>query len=767
MNQNGTFSISLWCLLFSLLFSDLSSAQICRIYGTVLDSASRESLPTATITISELGIEAIANHHGYYQISLPCNRTFTLIYRFVGYLPDTLEISIAQDTCINVSLQIVTLETVEVNASQERTTIGVFSIPVSRIKAIPVLLGEVDLFKSMALLPGISVGTEGSSGLYVRGGSPDQNLVLLDGSTVYNTSHLFGFISTFQPSAVKDIQVIKGGFPARYGGRLSSVINITMREGNRKERKYENNFGLLNTSLVREGPLQRGKGSYLFAARLAQLGIISLITLPNYYNGDPWLLAGMYDFNGKLNFQLRDSSRLFFSIYSGDDVWGTKQKFSSGEHGSTFLNWGNKTISLRYIKTFSPALFSQSMLNYNYFAYGVGVDSRLPAKGKRSVKFATSIQEVTARQWFTWDISPKHSLYFGLEGAIPVFKPNDVRLFLNDTLIERSAGSSQYIQAFSSALFLEDEWNLLPALKLNAGLRWSIYNVKGATFNNPEPRITMDYKIDNKQRWQLGYSRMVQFVHLITNSSNGLSNDLWLPATPRIPPQLADQFYGGWSIDFDMASVGSEVFYKKLRNQAELAQGANFLFNGSLDWQDIIETGGTGTVYGWELFLNKHKGKLTGWIAYTLSWNQRQFNGFNQGKPYPFQYDRRHDIAITLNYQLNSRIRCASNFIFQTGHALTLPEASHEVFYPNGEIILLPYYPSKNNHRMPNYHRLDFSFHYDYTTKRGRNASLTLGGYNIYGQPNPIYIEQEGEPVKLKIVTLFRFIPSLNYTVKW
>lgn len=753
-----------WLLVAVAVLSNIFyvSAQIRHISGIISDEAGGEVLPSATVLLLENGSGATANLYGHYQITANAAKSITLIFSYVGYRPDTLQLPAGgTDTTIHVALSAWELATVEVSAARERAAIGVASIPVSRLRAVPVLLGEADLFKALTLLPGISSGVEGTTGLLVRGGSADQNLVLLDGSVVYNTSHLFGFVSVFQPSAIKDIQVIKGGFPARYGGRLSSVVNVTMKDGNTKAHRREASLGLINSSLTLEGPLGKNS-SYLLAGRMAHSALLSLATLPAYHNGDYLIFAGMYDFNGKLNFQLPNGGRLFISAYAGDDMWGTKEK-QTDNRGTVLLGWGNKTASIRYIQNYSPALFGQTMLNFNDFTYWANIQSKHSTDGLFTMRVASRIRELTARQWFSWTVSQQHYLHFGLEASRPVFRPNATEVSRDKIPVDDFTSPGDTVRALSGAVFLEDEWTPAAGWKIHAGLRAAVYRTAGQNYPSLEPRLSVEYQLSGNQRIQLGYSRMTQFVHLITSGGAGLPNDIWLPATERIPPQRSDQIHAGWAKDFKGFSLTVEAFAKQLYQQTELTQGASFVLNGNTDWQGLVESGGRGRVYGLEWLINKQEGRWNGWLAYTLSWNTRQFANINRGEPFPFRYDRRHDLSITGTYQVNARLKLSSNFIFQTGNAFTLLSSVQEDLWGDFHHV----YSDKNNQRMPAYHRLDLNAHYEYLTRKKRTATLIFGAYNIYGHPNAFFVESQGTPPRFERVTLFRFIPAFSYTVKW
>lgn len=403
------------------------------------------------------------------------------------------------------------------------------------------------------------------------------------------------------------------------------------------------------------------------------------------------------------------------------------------------------------------------MLNFNDFTYWVNIQARSNRDGLLSMRVASRIRELTARQWFSWTASPKHYLHFGMEASTPVFRPNATQVRREKILVDDFTSPGDTVRAFSGAVFVEDEWTPAANWKIHSGLRAALYRVSGQNYPSLEPRLSVEYKLPDNQRIQAGYSRMTQFVHLLTSGGAGLPNDIWIPATTRIPPQQSDQIHVGWAKDYQGFSLTVEAFAKQLYQQTELTQGASFVLNGNTDWESLVESGGKGRVYGLEWLLNKQEGRWNGWLAYTLSWNNRQFANINQGKPYPFRYDRRHDISLTALYRVSSRLKLSSNFVYQTGHAITLPGFVQETLWGSFRRV----YPTKNNQRMPAYHRLDLSANYEYLTRKKRMALLSFGAYNIYGQPNAFFVDSTGVPVRFERVTLFRFIPAFSYTVRW
>lgn len=751
-------------------------AQRVHISGYLTDAATGESLPGAVVWLPEAAIGAAANEFGYYSLSIPANTDLLLVFQHVGYEPDTLRLTLAEDRQLSRALHIRTLTTVEVKASQTPPILGQTAVPLSRLRAVPVMLGEPDLFKSLGMLPGIATGTEGTVGLYVRGGSPDQNLVLLDGSTVYNNGHLFGFVSAFHPTILKDAQVYKGAFPARYGGRLSSVMQLTMKDGDNQQPRREASLGIINSNLSLEGPLREGQSSYIIGGRFAHSGLLTLLTIPNYHKGEPWLFAGLYDVNGKLSFKLRDSSRLSVSLYAGDDLWGSKLK-DADQRSQTLVQWGNRTLGLRYAKAWSPRLFSQTLLNFNTFSYAIRLKVKDPGESERTLKFSnvSRIAEWTLRQQYSWALH-RHTLYFGAELIRHAFRPTYVTVTQDDVRLDSLfTVSRQLIRPWSGAAYLEDVWKIGPGWELSVGLRWSVYRLPDTAFYNPEPRLRLQWQRPNGDTWQLAGSRMTQYVHLLTTSGTGVPNDLWLPATRRVPPQRSHILSAGWSRSYPAWFISLEGYYKWLDEQIDLEPGGGFFQGLSQSWETTIATQGEGRIAGVELLIRKDLGPLTGWLGYTYSWNTRRFATINNGEAYPFKFDRRHDLECSFVHLRPDGWRAAVNVVLQTGAPITLPEAVHYDLFGQRESV----YVRRNNQRLPLYHRVDLTISKEFLTRRRqRRAEFVLGVYNLLGARNALYIEtsgrsvyQSGRPVgrqlRFRKTYFFRFVPALYYSWRW
>lgn len=758
---------------FGLNNSYVLKAQNCMVYGYVKEKASNEPIIGAYVFTPTLEIGTTTNTQGFYSLSIKCGTSATIIFQSLGFQSDTLSLKITKDSFFNRVLDVFNLTTVEVSAEPLSSDLGHRQISIQELEHVPNLLGEPDPIKSISLLPGIASGPEGTVGLHVRGGSPDQNLFLLDGSTIYNNGHLFGFISVFSSGVIKTIDVYKGYFPSRYGGRLSSILDITMKDGNRKEVKKEGSFGLINSNFQIEGPLSNGKGSYILSGRAAHSGIMSLATLANYNRGEPWIFAGMYDFNGKLTYVFPNESKLSLSLYAGDDFWGSKVRENSGI-GNSLLTWGNKTISLRYTRLWSKKLFGQSYLNYNQFTNNFQINQRFDKNLKLDSKLVNKalVEEWSFRQQLEWSYSAKGELSFGGRFTAHHFLPVFFKA-MSET-VEASQKSDDFY-LISVAAFVSNDIQL-ERVGVKSGMNWSIYSIEGNVFQNLEPRIQLSYSFNKHFQWQASYSRMIQYIHLVTTGGAGLPYDFWLPAIPSAPPQQSDVFATGLQYSGSKATIQLEAFYKKFKNQVDLPSGNNLVVgNSKYFWAESLILNGEGKAYGLEFLLEKKIGKLTGWIGYTWSRSFRQFQQINQGESFPYNFDRPHDLELAFNYQFSKKWSVSSNFVYQTGRPISIPEALIKNIFGRNEIIYL----KRNNSRVPDYNRLDVQFSKNFKTKKkNRDATLSFGLYNAYGRPNTQYLDLGGHVVSIKSKNdgvqyfvenyhFFRFIPSVNYKLKW
>ncbi len=760
---------------FSLLFVGLSSLLTAQIVlsGTITDKANGEALIGANIYALSHQKGSTTNTYGFYSLTIPV--TDTLVVSYVGY--ESKRIFVNTSKSLSIELTTSLLPEIEITATANQPVeekIGKVNISVAELKRLPVILGETDIIKSLALTPGISTGTEGTAGLFVRGGTPDQNLVLLDGATVYNISHLFGFLSVFNPETVKDVTLLKGAFPAEYGGRLSSVVDVRMKDGNKKEKKRQYKLGLISSSWLSEGPLNN-KTSYMFGIRTSYLGLIGLPSYIGFAAKDEGAAVTywMYDTNFKLHHQLNDKEQLFYSFYAGNDIIPVREK-SDGINNKINLNWGNITSSIRYTNAINSKLYASATLAFNYFNYRLRVATK-SANTDDGLLNRSTLRDFASRYKLSWYTGANQTIDIGGELIQHGYRPGNVKLF-TDGEVDRSSGQS--IQALSYALYINDKISLSRWLSLNLGLRWSNYHVEKQGYHYLEPRLSLAINPSNNSSIKFGYSEMNQFIHLLTASGGGLPNDIWVPTTAAVPPQRSKQYSVGYSQDIanQAWNVTIESYYKKMNQLIDYQSGESIVFNTNNDWQQLIEQNGTGITYGGEFFLKKNKGYLTGWIGYTLSWNDRRFQNINQNQWFPAKYDRRHDFELTANYKISDRWQFSGNFVYNTGYVVTLPVALLEPYQP--------IFTARNNERTPDYLRLDVGFTLNKKNSRGSDVQWNFSLYNALGRKNPFFVEYKSQFIietannapccssqgirgTVRQGTAFSLLPSFSYAVKF
>jgi hypothetical protein len=709
-----------------------------------------------------------------------------MIVSFTGYKSEIIKLNLQHDTTLNINLKMPLID--EVIVLGNRTTnlggdLNRVSIPMSRIKEIPPFLGEYDLIKALALTPGVNSGTDGSSSLFVRGGSSDQNLVLLDGATIYSTSHLFGFISVFNPEAISHAELFKGNFPARYGGRLSSVLNITMKEGNTQKNETSMTVGPINSQITNQGPLFKGKASYLLSGRATYT---SLITVPLYFiigKNNSMFNYLMYDLNAKINYTFNEREKLFLSVYSGNDYWNVNDKVNT-QRSNVGFNWGNSMASLRYTRQFTNRLFSVSQLTLNRFSFNYKIIEESLAKPPEyeptSASTGSKVFDFTAKQRFEISTGLRNAMVFGFDLANQVFYPDYYKLKNLNLGTNLADSRNNRYEFFSAAIYVEDRFQLTEWLGLNGGLRYASQFLKGITYHSLEPRIEAEAKTTHDLGLSLAYSHMSQPVFQLTNTGQGLPLDVWAPITKNLRPSEADQWSAGVKKDLKTfpVSIQAEVYYKRMSGLIDYNQGVSFVTNISKSWEQNIVQNGIGKSYGFELMVSKTTGKLNAWFGYTLARNYRKFEEINDGKWYFARFDRTHDFETTLAYKINKKWKCSMNFVYNTGQPATLATTMHEdVFGTN-----IPVYTSRNNLRMPDYHRMDISFSKEFLTKRKNlPATISFGAFNVYNRINPFYLTLDdnetfggdgfdnsvGYVSKYKSGTLFGIVPFINYSIKF
>ncbi|MFK8101347.1 MAG: carboxypeptidase-like regulatory domain-containing protein [Saprospiraceae bacterium] len=753
------------------------------ISGYVQDATSGEKLIAANVFDLKSLSGNVTNNYGFYSLTLPQDTVY-LSVSYIGYETVVLPFYLQKDTVLNIQLKSeVELEVVEVVAGkldriEEQTQMSQVNVPIDQIKKIPSLLGEVDVLKVLQLLPGVQAGTEGFNGLYVRGGSPDQNLILLDGVPIYNVSHVLGVFSVFNADAIKTVTLTKGGFPARFGGRLSSVLEINMKEGNMQEYHGEGSIGLVASKLTLEGPIVKDKTSFLISGRRTYIDLLMRPFLDQDVEGStstPTLY--FYDLNAKINHKINDKHRLYLSGYFGADVFKSKDSFRDVEETESGTTWGNSIGAFRWNYLINNKLFSNTTITYSRYNIDIFFEETTRYDGLesfQSARYSSGIEDVGVKVDFDYIPNPRHYIRFGASLTNHTYSPGAFTTqerISGGELIDAIIGRGK-IASNEYALYAEDEIQF-GRLKANVGLHNSAFSVEGKNYFSVQPRVGLRYLLNNGLAIKSSYSQMTQFINLLTNESLSLPTDLWVPSTRSIVPQDSWQVAGGiaktlWK-DFEFTLEG---YYKKMNNVLSYKEGASFIFNLSSDWQDKV-TQGDGEAYGVEFFFQRKRGKTTGWIGYTLSWNNRIFEEINSGREFPFKYDRRHDISLVASHQFNKTISMTAAWIYGTGNSLTLPLFRYNTAVPNGQgglnITEVETIGNKNEFRAPAYHRLDVSIEF-FKKKRKYERKWVISAYNAYNRRNPFYIRpgvnDNGQRV-FKQISLLPIIPSISYNFKF
>lgn len=773
------------------------------ISGYVADASNGEKLIGASLYEPTLRQGATTNRYGFFSLTLPAD-SLRIVVSFIGFRSDTLSIRLERDIRVEFALhplplemQAIEVEAEQVDPIQEQTRMGVVEVPVSQIENAPVLLGEGDLMKTLQLLPGVQSGAEGMSGLYVRGGGPDQNLILLDDAPVYNASHLFGFFSVFNTDAVKHVQLTKAGFPARYGGRLSSVLEVAMKDGNMQSFEAEGSIGLVASQITLQGPIRKERTSFIVSARRTYIDMLIRPFLETDERGGYYF----YDVNAKVHHVASERNRFFLSFYGGNDqFWSdVKDKYAyrnyhSEQETSVDFGWGNFTSTLRWNILFGNRLFGNLTAIYSRYRLSSDIDDRSTTRDEGvhetetfRLRYHSGIRDLGLKLDLDYVPNPSHYIRFGGNGTYHTYSPGAAQFRFNPASgapEDTTLGAAQATDAMEFGLYVEDDVRLSRRLSANVGLHASGFTVGGSRFGSLQPRVSTRFLLNPRWALKASYARMRQYIHLLSNSTIGLPTDLWLPATQRVPPEGSRQVGIGLAGALNKAQyeVSLEAYYKTMSDLIEYRQGAAFLagFGDEQDWQDKVETG-RGRSYGVELFLQKKRGRTTGWIGYTLSWSRRRFAELNEGHSFPYRYDRRHDVALVLAHQLTRITNFSLNWVYGTGNAVTLPVARYYNEYARGSIgghelwtpSVLPrearIYEARNGYRMPAYHRFDFGFNFDWT-----RHGFRVGAYNAYNRKNPYFIYFDNyydsgtdtREYQAKQVTLFPVLPWISYRFK-
>ncbi|CAG5077750.1 TonB-dependent receptor [Parvicella tangerina] len=780
-------------VLFVLLSSLLLNAQVV-VSGYVTDKTSGEPLIGATIYEESTKKGTTTNVYGYYSIALSGDSAI-LKFSFVGYGNQRFQFALNEDIKWNVEMDPFNeLNEVAVNASQssniqDETQMSSIDLSMDKVKALPVFLGEKDVMKTIQLLPGIQSGTEGASGIYVRGGGPDQNLILLDGVPVYNASHLFGFFSVFNADAINSVQLIKGGFPAHYGGRLSSVIDIRMKEGNMKEFHGEGSIGLISAKLMLEGPIVKDKTSFAISGRRTYIDLLARPLIKAAAEDQGFGGYFFYDLNAKLNHKFSDKSRLYASGYFGNDKFYATLNDEYVDNGTTYsyrfenqLKWGNGIAALRWNYLINPKLFSNTTLTFSKYNFVVGFseqDEQISSTGTESQEFSfqylSGIRDYSAKVDFDYTPHPDHYVKFGTGYTYHTFTPgvNTFRQEQGSTVEIDTTFGATLINASEFWAYAEDDYKITTRLKANLGAHFSGFIVNGRTYLSFQPRASVRFMLNENSSIKASYAQMAQFLHLLTNTGIGLPTDLWVPPTDTIKPQYSTQYAIGYAQTIAKKyELSVEGYYKKMTNLIEYKDGASF-FGNQESWEEKIEVG-EGMAYGAEILIEKKVGKTSGWIGYTLSWSNRTFENLNFGETFPYRYDRRHDIGVAITHKFNERVDIGVVWVYGTGNAVSLGterylsyDAAFNGYYWEGQEI--EHIDSRNGYRMPSYHRLDIGVNLHKKMAKWERT-WSFGVYNMYNRQNPFYLyfsyDDSGDR-RLTQISLFPLIPSFSYSFKF
>ena len=765
--------VSVFTLLFVMICSS-AMAQKFTISGTVKDKKSGEALIGAQVVVADnpsLGITT--NEYGFYSLTLP-KGNYKLLFRYISYVQQeftiTLDKNIKQDIEAEPQGKELQEVTVSGKANQVKAAqMGMTKIDVTTIKALPVLFGERDVMKVVQLLPGVESAGDGNSSFYVRGGGADQNLILLDEAIVYNPSHLLGFFSTFNSDALKDVTLYKGTAPAQFGGRLSSVLDVKMNDGNDKTYHVSGGIGLISSKLNVEGPIVKDKGSFLISARRTYADVFLKLSPDTTINKTTLYF---YDLNAKLNYKLSKKDRLFLSGYFGKDDLGLGGIFG--------INWGNATGTLRWNHILSDKLFSNTSLIFSDYNYNINVNN-----SGLSAKIHSEIRDLNFKEELELFSNPKNFIRFGLSSIYHTITPGEI------TGTGVTASHQPDNHTWENALYLSNTWKPTTRLNIDYGIRLGAFSVIGGpnmynldaagnikdtiksatgeivkTYVIPEPRVSGSYMLNELSSVKAGYTRNAQYLHLISNSTTSNPTDKWQATNNNIKPEIADMVSLGYfrNIKDNAYELSIEGYYKYMQNQIDYKDGANVLTNDAIEPKLLF---GQGRAYGLELLLRKTQGKFTGWLSYTLSKAEKQIDGINNDKWYNSRQDRTHNLSIVGIYEANKKWTLSASFVYYTGDAVTFPSGKYTV---NNQVVF--YYTERNGYRMPAYHRLDLGATRQLAHKKHFSSEISFSVYNAYGHENPYIITFQTDPndaskTQALQTSLFRFVPSISYNFKF
>lgn len=736
------------------------------ISGFVEDKNSGERLISADIYIPGTTYGTSTNTFGFFSLSIPIRDSVWIISKLIGYKPEFQLLNRSSSLVLNILLEpeqevLNEITIVAEEGAISTTTMGNVKLNADQIKDMPAFMGEVDVLKAVQFLAGIQTTNEGSVNYIVRGGNPDQNLILLDGVPVYNVSHLFGFFSVFNIDAIKHVELTKGGFPAQFGGRLSSVLEVNMKEGNLKEFHGSGGIGLLAANLTLEGPIVKDKASFMISGRRTYSDLIYRPILK-----EEGLDAGYYflDLNAKVNWKISEKDRLYLSFYNGFD------KAFSDEIGESIFNseikWGNYTSALRWNHLFSNKLFGNLTATYSRYNFKIGSFNQFDTVSS-AINYFSRITDYGIRYDLDYLLSAKHTLKAGVNYTYHNFRPGALNISLNASGIsdiDSLINLAEHTFAHDLSLYIEDTWNLNQRTKLNGGLHFANYLVNGKYYYSFQPRVSGRFLMHKNWALKASYSYMEQYIHLLTNSSIGLPTDLWVSSTKNIKPQTSHQVAIGSTLMFgeNKWEFTNELFYKKLGGLIEYKPITSFA--PASNWEDQVLSGGSGFAKGWEMFLRYSSVKTSGWIAYTLSKSERRFDELNNGIAFPFKYDRRHDLKVVFNHNFTKKFSLGCTWVFNNGINATIPVSTYVDL--NGNKIIKN--SSRNAFKYPNYHRLDLALNWKKKTSWGeRTWGISI--YNAYNRRNPflLYFDVIDDKRQGYQVSIFPFLPTFNYNFRF
>ena len=759
-----------------LLANPLLAQQKFTISGTIKDKKTGEDIIGAAVRVAEQPqVATVTNEYGFYSLTMSAG-TYTLKVSYVGYQEQEEKITLDKNTEHNISLSIAGKELNEVtvsgkskDANVRSAQMGMTQINIKDISTIPVLFGEKDVMKTVQLLPGVKPAGDGNAGFYVRGGAADQNLILLDEATVYNPSHLLGFFSTFNSDAIKNVTMYKGNEPAQYGGRLASVLDVKMNDGNNQDYHVSGGIGLISSKINIEGPIVKDESSFLISARRTYADVfLKLSNNPTVNSSSLYF----YDLNTKINYKISDKDRLYLSGYFGQDALGFSNVFG--------LNWGNATGTLRWNHIINPRLFSNTSLIYSDYKYNININT-----SGIDASILSKIQDWNLKEEVSFFPKPKNSIRFGINSIYHTILPGE---YAGNITVP----SQPSTHTWENALFVSNSWKASSRINVDYGLRISAFSVIAGdnkfydldanhnivdtlkytsgqivkTYVNPEPRLSASYLLNEVSSIKVAYARNSQYLHLISNSTTSNPTDKWIATNNIIKPELSDEVSLGYFRNFkdNGYEFSAETYYKNLQNQVDYKDNANLLSNDPIEPQLLF---GQGRAYGLELLFRKNVGRFTGWVAYTLSRTEVQINGINNNNWYAARQDRTHDLSVVGTYKLSKKWTISADFVYYTGSAVTFPSGKYNVA---GQTVF--YYTERNGYRTPAYNRLDFSATKQLKVHKHYSSELVYSLYNVYGRQNPYIItfDQSTTNPQQTVATqtaLFRWVPSISYNFKF